>query len=191
MAAKHPYYEEKIKRAVRDALALDPITTDAALHERVCKSMKYNFDIKYIRKLRDKVVKSNQMEVSRSKITKRLGEIRETHRLGRERLLRIIYWSPENALPGIRPPSSVAIIEAVKALVMLDLAIMNAEVANGVYKDIEEAASHRDYTELPQEHRQTIVSAFAKWGVLPAGATAQITERTLTVHAPDTRQPTT
>jgi hypothetical protein len=87
--------------------------------------------------------------------------MRETYRIARERLLQVLYWTPTNTF-GISKPMSRDIVQATKNLVMLDIAVLNAEVANGLYKNLDEAAATLKYPALPEEQRGTIVSAFEK-----------------------------
>jgi hypothetical protein len=167
MAAKAPVFEEKVKRAIRDAMALDPIITRTALKERLDRMFKYSFDRQYLGRLTDKVMRQAQSETDRSKIAERITSLRETHRIARERSLRILYWSPDNQLPGIKPPLPQDILEAAKNLVMLDIAVLNAEVANGIYASESEAAEGMRYAPMAPEHRQVVIAAFTRWGMLP------------------------
>jgi hypothetical protein len=67
----------------------------------------------------------------------------------RDELLRIVYWKE-----GDPPPKPLARdkIEAAKNVVMLDLAVLPAELANGMYKrPIEVLAREIRYEPLPQE----------------------------------------
>jgi hypothetical protein len=68
---------------------------------------------------------------------------RENYRMMREELLKIVYWKPgDNEGPnGMARPAAKDRVEAVKSVVMLDLALLSAEIANGMYKKpIEEIA---------------------------------------------------
>jgi len=51
MATKAPAYEEKIKRAIRDAFAYDPLITQNALIEQLNQQFDHSFDFRYIRRL--------------------------------------------------------------------------------------------------------------------------------------------
>src|SRR5271163_3550011 len=89
MATKAPAYEEKIKRAIRDALAYDPLITQNALIEQLNRQFNHSFDFRYIRRLTDKVMGQAQIEVDRSQLSERLSALHETHRMARERLLSV------------------------------------------------------------------------------------------------------
>jgi hypothetical protein len=48
--------------------------------------------------------------------------------------MKIMYWAPNNAVPGMPKPLAKDRVEAAKSIVMLDLALLTAEIANGMYK---------------------------------------------------------
>src|SRR5665213_2970940 len=140
MASRTQAFEDKIKRAIRDALAFDPLLSQNALRESLERKFSHHFDHRYIRKLTDKVQGQSRDEIRRAKIEPRLASLRETHRIARERLLQVLYWTPTNTYGMSKPPAR-DIVEATKNLVMLDIAVLNAEVANGLYKNLDEAAA--------------------------------------------------
>jgi hypothetical protein len=178
MAKMAPAFEDKVKRAIRDALAYDPLLTNTAMVERVSKQFKHHFAHQYIQRLTRKVSGQTRDEVHRAAIEPRLAALRETHRIARERLLQVLCWSPQNPF-GLSKPFARDIVEATKNLVMLDIAVLNAEVANGLYKNLDEAAAKLDYPALPEAQRTTIASTFQKWGVLPPGSIVE----SVTIHA--------
>lgn len=171
-----PMYEEKLKRAIRDAYAIDPLITRASLMENLEKRFDHSFDHNYIRKLADKVTKQARLEADHMKVEDRLTKLRETYRVGRERLMQVLFWTPESAsMRGIKPPLPMDIIEAAKALVVLDIAVLNAELANGLYrKPIEEIAKQLHYEPLPGPVRAEIVSAWRRFNMLPAHVVEEV-----------------
>ena len=177
--------EERLKCEIRDARAIDPLISISSLTAKLSETFNRSFDQRFIGKLAKKVMKEELVAVDRSKINDRIAQLRETHRLGRERLLRVLYWTPETeVLHGIRKPKAADNIQAAKNLVMLDITVLNAEVANGVYTNLDEAAAAHKYPALPEEKRQVVVSAFEKWGMLPQSAVHKIVEQSVTmVHA--------
>src|SRR5208282_1524990 len=84
----------------------------------------------YVSKLLHKVTTETRMEADRTHVEERLAQTRENDRLIRERLLKIVYWSPQTAAPGIKPPFHAEIIDAAKTIVVLDLALLKAEIDN-------------------------------------------------------------
>jgi hypothetical protein len=75
-------------------------------------------------------------EADRTKLEERIQFTRENYRMARERLLKILYWKSED---GGKPPANRDVNEAAKNIVMMDLAILQAEAAAGMYKKPVEA----------------------------------------------------
>jgi hypothetical protein len=178
MAKHHEAFEDKVKRAIRDAMAHDPLLKQTALVEYLDKKFNHSFDYAYISRLSKKVIGEARREFETAKIGPRLASLRETYRIARERLLQVLYWTPTNTY-GMSKPMSRDIVEATKNLVMLDIAVLNAEVANGLYKNLDEAAAQLKYPALPEEQRTTIASTFKKWNILPPGSIVE----SVTIHA--------
>jgi hypothetical protein len=85
----------------------------------------------------------------------------------RERLVRIVWWKEEY---GGKPPANRDVNEAAKNIVMMDLAILQAEAAAGMYKKpIDELARTIHYDPLPPEVRFAVIAAWKRGGLLPAG----------------------
>jgi len=164
-----PAIEYEIRRAIRDARALDPIINVVALQVMLEKKFSRTFKHQYVSRLLHKVANETRMEADRTQIEERLAQTRENYRLIRERLLKIVYWSPQTAAPGIKPPFHSEIIDAAKTIVMLDLALMKAEIDNGLYKrPVEALAREMRYEPLPEEVRTVIIAAWMRGGLLPA-----------------------
>jgi hypothetical protein len=53
--AHSPTYEVRVRREIRNALAIDPIATIPELTERLNKRLSHSFDPRYFKKLTDKV----------------------------------------------------------------------------------------------------------------------------------------
>lgn len=175
MATYSHGYEENLKRAIRDAIAIDPVAGIHQLTDTLSKRLDHSFDPRYIKKLRDKVVRQNLVELDRAKIEERLASTRENYRVIREELFRIIYWTPENGKSGVPKPLAKDRVEAAKSIVMLDLAVLNAEIANGMYKKpIELIAKEIHYEPLPDEIRAVIIASWKRGGLLPLAAIEKI-----------------
>jgi hypothetical protein len=105
-------------------------------------------------------------EADRTKLEERMQFTRENYRLMRERLMRIVWWKEEY---GGKPPANRDVNEAAKNIVMMDLAILQAEAAAGMYKKpVEEIARTIHYEPLPQEVRTVVIAAWERGGLLPA-----------------------
>lgn len=90
----------------------------------------------------------------------------------RERLLKIIYWKPDD---GGKPPVNRDVNEAAKNIVMMDLAILQAEAAAGMYKKpIEQLAKEVHYEPLASEVRAVGIAAWARGGLLPKATLEQM-----------------
>jgi hypothetical protein len=110
-------------------------------------------------------------EIDTAKIEPRLAELRETYRLMRDQLFTIVYWKE-----GDPPPKPLARdrVEAAKNVVMLDLAILQAEAAAGLYKrPIEEMVRTIHYEPVPPEIRAVIIAAWSRGGFELPKATAE------------------
>lgn len=186
--SKTPLFEDNVKAAIRDAMAYNPQATLNQLVEHLNTKFDHSFSHKYISRLSKKVMGQARREFETIKIGPRLASMRENHRIAREALLRILLWNPLDVVEGVvqgtdaygmRKPAARDIAEAAKNLVMLDIAVLNAEVANGLYKNLDEAAAKLEYPALPAEQRGTIASTFKKWNILPPGSLVE----SITIHA--------
>jgi len=93
---------------------------------------------------------------------------REKFRLASERLLHIILWQPDADNPLSRQPLNKDVIDAAKNFAMLDLALVQAEIANGLYKKpIEQLTEEVHYEPLPAEVRTVVIAAWQRGGLLP------------------------
>ena len=85
--------------------------------------------------------------------------------------MKIVYWTPKNALPGAPKALVRDRVEAAKSVVMLDLAVLNAEAAAGMFKKpIKMLAREIHYEPLPDEIRAVIIASWRRGGLLPAAA---------------------
>ena len=191
-----PPVEEKLRRVIRDARAADPLITVSGLEHVLEKHFQRGFSRRYIAKLADKVHRAALVDADRTQLRERLNVTREKFRLASERLLQIIHWEAEppkenetlaDYLKSIKPPDNEDVIEASKNFAMMDLALLKAEIECGLYRDSTSDNASTGVTVLPDDATRSITTAFAKWGlIVPRGAVAQLTERTMTLHAPTT-----
>jgi hypothetical protein len=174
MATYSSEYEENLRRTIRDLKALDPLITNIALTEKLSKRFNHSFDPRYIKRLSGKVSRQTLIELDRTQIEQRLKFTQENYRMVRERLCEIIYWNPDDH-PGERKPANKDVIEAGKNVVMLDIAVLHAEIANGLYKKpIEEIAKTIHYEPLPGEVRAVVIAAWQRGGLLPKAAVEEM-----------------
>jgi hypothetical protein len=70
-------------------------------------------------------------------------------------------------LEGIKPPLNKDVIEAAKNVVMMDLALLQAEIANGMYKKpIDAIAKEIKYDPVPDDVRVVIIASWMRGGLL-------------------------
>jgi hypothetical protein len=177
-----PPFEEKIRGQIRDELAKKPLNTVMAIKERMEEVFGRGFDYTYIRKLIGKVRNELAFEVDHAKIEPRLAFSRENYRMMREELLKIVYWKPgdNEGANGMARPAAKDRVEAAKAVVMLDLALLNAEIANGLYKKpVEVLAREVRYEPLAPEIRAVVIAAWSRGGLLPSAAIEQMVPQQL------------
>ena len=159
--AHSPAYALRVRREIRDALAIDPIATIPELTERLNKRLNHSFDPRYIKKLTDKVAHQLIIESDRMRIEDRMKVTRENHRIARDELLKILHSGA---------PSKDR-VEAAKALVMLDLAVFKAEIETGMFKKpVDQLVKEYRYDPLPDEVRAVIIASWKRGGLLPAAA---------------------
>jgi hypothetical protein len=109
MGAVTRTYDDKIKRAIRDAVAVGPLLTLSALVEHLDDKFAHSFDPRYIKRLSNKVMGEMRTDLDRAKIEQRIKALKETHRIAREALLRIILWQPNPDGPPLqKSPSAQA-----------------------------------------------------------------------------------
>jgi hypothetical protein len=170
-----PPFEEKIRHSIRDELAKKPTVTMLALKEQLEKEYGRDFHFSYLRKLVGKVRNEISYEIDTARIEPRLAELRENYRVMRDALLKIVYWTPADHEEGMPRPLARDRVEAAKSVVMLDLAILSAEAAAGMYrKPIDVIAKEFQYEPLPGEVRAVIVAAWRRGGMLPAATIEQM-----------------
>jgi hypothetical protein len=167
-----PELDHKIRREIRDARAKDPLISVVALQEQLEKQFNRTFTRKYIAKLAFKVERKALEEADRTKIEERIQFTRENYRMARERLLKILYWNEDD---GGKPPANRDVNEAAKNIVMMDLAILQAEAAAGMYKKpIDVLAREIHYDPLPHETRMLVIAAWERGDMVPKALIEQM-----------------
>jgi hypothetical protein len=99
-----PPVEEEIRRIIRDERAKDPLITVSGLEKALEDHFQRGFSHQYVSKIADKVAREGLIELDRTRIEDRMSFARENYRMMRERMLKIIYWTPDDILEGVRPP---------------------------------------------------------------------------------------
>ena len=126
-----PPVEGEIRRVVRDERAKDPLISVARLEKALEDHFRRGVSHNYVSKIADKVAREGLIEVDRTSIEERMNFTRENYRMMREALLKVVYWTDEDGPPR---PLMHDKVEAAKNVVMMDLVLLQAEIANGMYK---------------------------------------------------------
>jgi hypothetical protein len=164
-----PPVEQEIRRAIRDERAKDPLITILGLQEKLEVQFNRTFKRDYLARLSDKVGRQTLIELDRTKIEDRMAFTRENYRMMREELLNVVYWTLDDHEVGMPKPLVRDRVEAAKTVVMLDLALLKAEIETGIYKKpIEVLAKEIRYDPLPDDVRTVIIAAWSRGGLLPA-----------------------
>lgn len=173
-----PPVEEELRRVIRDARAADPLITAAGLEQLLERRFDRGFSRKYVAKPADKVLRQSLMEADRTQIEERMNFTRENYRIVRDRLMKIITWKQGDE--GGRPWHS-EVTEAGKAIVGMDLALLKAEIENGLYKrPIEVLTKEFQYEPLPSEVRVAVIAAWTRGGLLPRAAIEKMAPQSAT-----------
>jgi hypothetical protein len=175
MATYSQPVHDAIKREIRDLRALDPLIGYGEIRDKLTKRFNREFDPRFIKKLADKVARQALIEADRTQIEQRMQFTRENYRMMRERLLSVVYWTKETAQEGMKAPLPMDVIEAAKTVVMLDLALLKAEIDTGMYqKPVDAIAREMRYEPLPPEIRAVIIAAWRRGGMLPEATVEQM-----------------
>lgn len=175
-----PAVEEEIRRIIRDARAKDPLITVLGLEHALEKHFNRGFSHQYVSKIADKVARESLIVADRTQIEERMNFTRENYRMMREELLKIVYWKDRDANSNPRAQDR---IEAAKNVVMMDLALLSAEIANGMYKKpIEAMAREFRYDPLSDEVRMVVIAAWKRGGLLPPAVIEQMVPKKVATH---------
>jgi hypothetical protein len=166
-----PRVEQEIRRAIRDERAKDPLIPITKLQDQLERRFNREFKRTYLTKLADKVARQTLVELDRTQIEDRMAFTRENYRMMREELLKVVYWTVDNHTTGTPKPLARDRVEAAKTVVMLDLAILKAEIETGMYKKpIELLAKEIHYDPLPDDVRIVVIQSWKNFGMHPAAA---------------------
>ena len=170
---KLPAQEEKIRRAIRDIVAIDPLISNIrlsdALFDRGFRTANNSsLDREYIARLRDKIHKRAVHDADNQLLTPRILEFKEKSRLVFDRLVRIAFYTDDLKKEGTKAPTYMEQIVALNSIVKLDLAVFNAELGAKMFeKHIEIIENERRFMPLPDELKTQMMQAFVNWGLIP------------------------
>lgn len=165
--------EDKLKRAIRDAIVIDPLISvqrlqDALFEKGFRTSSNGALDWHYVAKMRDKVHRQSVENVDHQRVNERVAEMKERYRLVFERLIRIAFYSDELKKEGVQPPSFRDQISALREISRLDVAIFGAELDAGIFeRHIGTLEIEKRNKPLPPELKAQMLKAFTNWGIIP------------------------
>lgn len=158
--------ETEIRRAMRDAYALDPIISDQKLLRFLEERFKHSFAWPYIARLKRKVRVEATPDLDREKVQDRLRQTRETFRMGRENLLPIA--------SGVNEATNMERTAAWRTIAMFEKMLLEIEIELGLYSGAQ--ASNPDmfrYEPIPAGIREAMLRTLQAWS-MPAGLTRVI-----------------
>jgi hypothetical protein len=171
---KKPHVQEdRIKRAIRDAIVIDPLISvsklqnalsDKGFHSALNTPLHWH----YVAKLREKIHRQSIENVDKQKVSHRVAEMKERYRLVFERLIRIAFYSDDFKKEGIPPPSYRDQISALREISRLDISIFGAELDAGLFeRHIGTLEVEQRNRPLPPEMKVVMLKAFVNWGIVP------------------------
>lgn len=164
--------EEKVKRAIRDAIVIDPLISVAKLQDalfdkgyRTTNNSPLHWH--YVAKLRDKIHRQTIENVDRQKVVERVAEMKERYRVAYEQFIRVAFQGEDLRKDGA-PVSTRDRIHALKEIVKLDVAIFKAEMDAGIFdRHLGSVEIELRNKPLTIESRELIKQAMINWGMIP------------------------
>jgi hypothetical protein len=155
--------DTEIRRAVRDAMAIDPLISQRKMIEAVEKKLGRTVSFGYLQKLIKKVDREVAKSVDLVKVSSRLREMRETFRLSRENLIQTAYgYAPV----GMAKPTHTERISAWRTIGLLEKILLDAEMDLGLFE--------RNIGTVKVEHQivdgsreQQMIKAIESWTLNP------------------------
>lgn len=164
--------EEKIKRAIRDAIVIDPLISVAklqdALFDKGYRSINNGvLHWHYVAKLREKIHRQTIENVDRQRVIERVAEMKERYRLAYEQFIRVAFQGEDLRKEGTIV-STRDRIHALKEIVKLDVAIFKAEMDAGIFdRHLGSVEIELRNKPLTVESRELIKQAMINWGMIP------------------------
>ena len=176
---KLPEQEERIRRAIRDILAIDPLISDRKLPDVLLErgfrtGNNSALDRHYIARLKKKIHAQAVREADNQLLGSRIVEFKEKNRLVFDRLVRIAFYTEDLQKQVNIAPTYMEQIAALNSIVKLDLAVFHAELGAKVFeKHIKLIEKEKRFVPLPVELKEQMMRAFKNWGVIPVDESKQ------------------
>lgn len=156
--------EARLRRIIRDAMAIDPLISMNGLQRAVEKKIGRPIDEVYLKKLVNKTTGEMVIVADREKVEERISYLRERNRIICDELLRMAFPDPNSPdQPGFidrrKALESISNIEARQVKLEMDLGLFTRQLGT---IEIEHRLKPIDETTL-----QTIVATFRAWSTPP------------------------
>ncbi len=160
--------EEKIMRAVRDAIVIDPLISLRSLQDALEKKGMRIANLHYLSRIIWKINGDLARQVDRQQMSGRIAQLKERQRIVVDRLVRIAFYTDDLKKEGMPPPSYKDQIAALNSIIKLDLAILGAEMDAGIFeRHIGKIALEARSRPLEPEQKQRMFDALVNWGIIP------------------------
>ncbi len=163
--------KERLKRIIRDAVALDPMISLRELQALLLKRNIKMGNLNSLAKLRKEITAEAVEESDRKQVIERFAEMSERSRLMQQQLWKVIFPSDTQL---DRPTLSEQML-AMRTIASMDAKLLKAGIEMGVYR--KDMLPGKKYTEeeefalrnqpLPPEIKASIRWAFENWGFVP------------------------
>jgi hypothetical protein len=169
MANHGPEQVKNIERAIKDAVALDPLVSNLKLQDYLFKQGYKTYAGNplawpFIDRLRKKIRQELITKLDRAELIPDLAEVNENNRIIRERLLKIAFYNRELAEAGMPPPSYETQMAALTYLAKIKVVEFETKLQVGVYAKSLEGKKDK----LPEAQRSKLHQVLRNWGMLPA-----------------------
>lgn len=160
----------KVRRMVRDTIALEPGITLRSMQE-LFRHKNFDLSIKFLASMRKKVNREIIAEQEHTKIGTRIAEIREEYRMMMKPLEKIAHYIYDPADPS-RPPTYSERIKAIDTLGRLKERLLKMEMDSGIYTRQLGVVGHihKHTVEEKKEEMEelgVITTALENWGIVP------------------------
>ena len=165
--------EEKIKKAIRDAVVIDPLISilklrDVLFEKGYRSATDSPLHWRYVAKLRSKLHRQAIENVTRQEVAGRVAEMKERSRLIYEQLVRIAFYTDDMRKEGMPSPTPGERIQALREMSKLDIAIFNVEMDAGIFdRRLGTLEIEKRNKPLSVEARELIKQAMINWGMIP------------------------
>lgn len=179
MAKKDDELTIKIRKMVRDTLAIDPDITLRSMQE-LFQRRNYNVSHEYLRVVRKKVQKQIYVESDHVTIQQRVSELREQYKSLIEQLKKQAYYVFDPADPT-PPPTYAERTKAIAEIVKTQKLLLDIEMNAGIYTRQLGVVGHihKHTVEEKKEEMEelgTITQALENWGIVPKLADIPVEE---------------